>query len=37
VVDRKNAIVSYYNDSRILFIHYNNGITSYNEMHEEQY
>ncbi|HPD11488.1 MAG TPA: hypothetical protein PLN56_10905 [Methanoregulaceae archaeon] len=34
--ERKNAIVFYYNDSRILYIHYNNGITSYNEIHEEK-
>lgn len=36
-LERKNALVSYHNESRILMIHYNNGITSYNEIHEERY
>jgi len=36
-LERKNAVVSYHNESRKLIIHFNNGITIYNEEFEERY
>lgn len=34
-LERKNAAVTYHNESRKIIIHYNNGITTFNEVYEE--